>query len=86
MPRYPLEYGALVARKVLPLAASLSMSAGLKICAVAVLLQHLDPIWHRRPFLIWGHHRHYAQLGHRRLWVKMLWAMNTTTRHKVSSL
>jgi len=52
MPRDPLEYRALVARSILPLAAFLSMSAGLKICIVAMLLQHVNPIWHRRPILV----------------------------------
>ena len=44
MPRNLLEYCALVVRRVLPLMAFLSMSGGLKICVVAMLLQYVNPI------------------------------------------
>jgi len=85
-PCYLLKYSALLVRGTLPLAASLSMSPGLKISAVAVLLRCLDPIYYLQPFLVWHHHQHYPQPGHHRLQVTMLWAMNTRNQHKVSSL
>ena len=41
---YPLKYNALVASESLPLMVSLSISAGLKISIIAVLLWLVIPI------------------------------------------